>query len=181
MSTAVIPRTLHALRINRILGAFLPLPNTTPSRQCRSIHCHLRPLLRIPRVPKKRVSSPFILLGVDCIKPTGDPVLHLGAATLLGPQSLSLPIWSSCIQGAFKGLVDSGSLDCFMDPNFVMSNELTCRTIAPLSVALIDGTINACVTHAVSFPIDFACGYLYVPEFFMTKLEGTYPVVLGHN
>jgi len=44
-----------------------------------------------------------------------------------------------------------------------------------------NGTVNACVTYAVSFPIDFACGYLYVPEFFVTKLEGTYPVVLGHN
>jgi len=33
----------------------------------------------------------------------------------------------------------------------------------------------------VSFPIDFACGYSCVPEFFMTKLEGTYLVVLGHN
>jgi len=48
-------------------------------------------------------------------------------------------------------------------------------------VALIDGTVNACVTHAVLFPIDFACGYLCVPEFFMTKLESTYPVVLRHN
>jgi len=77
--------------------------------------------------------------------------------------------------------VDSGSLGCFIDSNFVMSNELTCQTIAPLSVALIDSTVNACVTHAMSFPIDFAYGYSYVPEFFVTKLEGTYLVVLRHN
>ena len=68
-----------------------------------------------------------------------------------------------------------------MDPNFVVSNELTCRTIALLFVALKNGTINAYITHAVSFPIDFACGYLCVPEFFVTKLEGAYPVVLEHN
>jgi len=68
-----------------------------------------------------------------------------------------------------------------MDPNFIVSNGLTCWTIAPLSVALIDGTVNACVTHAVLFPIDFACGYSCVPEFFVTKLESTYPVVLRHN
>ena len=48
-------------------------------------------------------------------------------------------------------------------------------------MALIDGTVNAYITHAMSFPIDFACGYLYVPEFFVTKLEGTYLIVLGHN
>jgi len=68
-----------------------------------------------------------------------------------------------------------------MDPNFIVLNGLTCQTIAPLSVVLIDSTVNACVTHAVSFPIDFACGYSCVPEFFMIKLESTYLVVLRHN
>ena len=77
--------------------------------------------------------------------------------------------------------MDSGSSGCFVDPNFVVSNGLTCWTIAFLSVALINGTVNACVTHAVLFSIDFACGYSCIPKFFMTKLEGTYPVVLGHN
>jgi len=166
---------------NRTLGALLSLPNTMPSHQCKSTYCHFRPLPRIPRVLKKRVSSSLILPKVNCIKPTKDLVLHLGAATLLGPQLLSLPIQSSCIQGAFKGLVDPGSSDCFVDPNFVVSNGLTYWTIAPLSVALIDSTVNAYVTHAVLFPIDFACDYSCVPEFFMTKLKGIYPVVLRYN
>jgi len=177
----VIPRTLYMLWTNRTLSMLLPLLNTMPSHQCRSICYHLRPLFLIPRVPKKRVSSPLIPQEVDCIKPTRNPILYLGVVTLLGPQSLSISIQSLYIQGAFKGLVDSGSSGCFMDPNFVVLNRLTCWTIAPLSMALIDGTVNACVTHVVSFPIDFACGYLYIPEFFVTKLEGTYPVVLRHN
>ena len=77
--------------------------------------------------------------------------------------------------------MDSGSSGCFVDPNFIMLNGLTRWTIAFLFVALINGTVNACVTHTVSFPIDFACDYSYVPEFFVTKLEGTYLVVLRHN
>jgi len=181
MSTAVIPRTLHALRTNKTLDALLPLSNTMPSHQYRSIYHHLRPLPCIPRVFKKRVSNPLISLGVDCIKPTGDPVLHLGIVTLPGPQLLSLSIWLSCIQGAFKGLVDLGSSGCFVDPNFVVLNRLTYWTIVPLSVALIDSTVIACVTYAVLFPIDFACGYLCIPEFFATKLEDIYLVVLRHN
>jgi len=166
---------------NRTLGMLLPPPNTTPSHQCKSICCHLRSLLCIPRVPKKRVSSPLIPPEVNCIKPTRDLVLHLGAVTLPGPQSLFLPIQSLCIQGAFKGLVDSGSSGCFVDPNFVVSNGLTYWTIALFSMVLINGTVNAYVTHAVLFPIDFACDYLCVPEFFITKLKDIYPVVLRHN
>jgi len=77
--------------------------------------------------------------------------------------------------------VDLGSSGCFVDPNFVVLNRLTYWTIVPLSVALIDSTVIACVTYAVLFPIDFACGYLCIPEFFATKLEDIYLVVLRHN
>jgi len=51
----------------------------------------------------------------------------------------------------------------------------------PLSVALIDSTMNAYVNHIVMLPIEFPCGYLCTPEFFMTKLEGTYPAVLSYS
>ena len=56
--------------------------------------------------------------------------------------------------------MDLGSSGCFVDPNFIVSNGLTYWTIVPLSVVLIDSTVNACVTHVVSFPIDFAYVYL---------------------
>jgi len=42
-------------------------------------------------------------------------------------------------------------------------------------------TINYLVNHVVSLPIIFPCSYSCQIEFFMTKLEGTYPIVLEYN
>ena len=97
------------------------------------------------------------------------------------PHSLHLSIQSPHISGSFKGLVDSGSSVCFVDSNFVVTNRLTCQTIAPLPVALIDGTVNAFVTQSVSLPIGLACSYTCTLELFVTELERTFPVVLGHS
>ena len=46
---------------------------------------------------------------------------------------------------------------------------------------MIDGTINHLVNHVMSLPIRLPCLYSFQIEFFVTKLEGTYPIVLGHN
>ena len=77
--------------------------------------------------------------------------------------------------------MDLGFSGCFMDSNFIASNELPYQAIVPLPIALIDSTVNACMIHTVSLPIDFACSYLCISEFFVTKLEETYPIILRHN
>ena len=46
---------------------------------------------------------------------------------------------------------------------------------------LINGTVNALVTCIVSLPIKFSCSYECILEFFVTKLENTYPAVLRHS
>jgi len=46
---------------------------------------------------------------------------------------------------------------------------------------LIDGTVNAYVNSIVTLPIEFPCGYSCAPEFYVTKLEETYPAVLGYS
>jgi len=78
-------------------------------------------------------------------------------------------------------LVDSESSDCFMNSALVSKYHLPYQKINPLLFALIDGTINHLVNHVMSLPIRFPCLYSYQIEFFVTKLEGTYPIVLGHN
>ena len=78
-------------------------------------------------------------------------------------------------------LVDLGSSDCFVDSVLVSKYRLPCRKINSLLLTLIDGTINHLVNHVVSLPIRFPCSYSCQIEFFVTKLEDTYPIVLGHN
>ena len=60
-------------------------------------------------------------------------------------------------------------------------NKFPFWEIVPLPVALIDGTMNVYVNRIVMLPIEFPCGYLCTPEFFMTKLERTYPAVLSYS
>jgi len=80
-----------------------------------------------------------------------------------------------------NALVDSGSSDCFVDSVFISKYCLPLQKINPHPLTLIDGTINQLVSHVVSLPINFPCLYSCRIEFFVTKLEGTYPIVLGHN
>jgi len=60
-------------------------------------------------------------------------------------------------------------------------NKLPFQKIVPFLIALIDGTVNAYVNSIVTLPIEFPCGYSYAPEFYVTKLEGTYPAVLSYS
>jgi len=41
--------------------------------------------------------------------------------------------------------------------------------------------MNAHITCVISLPIKFSCSYVCKLEFFVTKLEGTYPAVLGYS
>jgi len=96
-------------------------------------------------------------------------------------KSLQVELSLSPIPAPVIALVDSGSSDCFVDSVLVSKYRLPCRNINPLLLILIDRTINYFVNHVVSLPIRFSCLYSCQIEFFVTKLEGTYSIVLGHN
>jgi len=96
-------------------------------------------------------------------------------------RALSMTLYSPAIPIAFEELVDSGSLDCFLDSSFISKNKLSFQEIVPLPVALIDGTVNTFVTCVIPLPINFSCGYSCTLEFYVTKLESTYLAVLGFS
>jgi len=108
-------------------------------------------------------------------------VLYLGAATIICLKSLQIELSLSPIPVSVIALVDSGSSDCFVDSALVSKYHLPCQKINSLPLTLINGTINHFVNHVVSLPIRFSCSYSCQIEFFVTKLEDTYPIVLGHN
>ena len=133
------------------------------------------------QVFKKRISSPLISSGADYLRHTGKSIPHLDTMILTSSNSLCATLCSPLILENFERLVDSGSSDCFLDMSFITKNRLPFRKIDPLPIILIDGTVNAYITHIVTLPINFTCGYSCAPNFYVTKLEGTYPAVLGYS
>lgn len=65
--------------------------------------------------------------------------------------------------GSFKGLVDSGLTDCFIDLHFVVVHNLSLCKIDPLLLTLI------------------TCGYSFAYKFYITKLKDLYSIILGHD
>jgi len=80
-----------------------------------------------------------------------------------------------------NALVDSGLSNYFVDSIFVSKHCLLLQKIEPFLLTMIDRTINYLVSYVVSLPINFPCLYTCWVEFLVTKLQGTYPIVLGHN
>jgi len=81
----------------------------------------------------------------------------------------------------FKGLVDSGSSDCFLDSKFMISNKLRTWEIDLLPLTLIDGTMNYYVNQVVFLPIQLPCRLSCMIECYVTTLDGSYELVLGYN
>ena len=133
------------------------------------------------REDKKRGGSCPTLKGIDCLKDTWDPGPRLGAVTFSKTRSLFVDLCSSLVPGVLRGLVDLGSSDCFLDSKFVISNKLRTREIDPFPLTLIDGTVNCYVNQVVSLPIQLSCGLSCVIECYVTPLDGSCEVVLGHN
>jgi len=140
-----------------------------------------RPFDRPLGAAKKWLSSYLPPWGVNCLESIREMMLHLGAATLNGLNFLLVMLLSPLFPVSVNALVDLGSFDCFLDSVFVSRYCLPIWKIDPLLLTLIDGTTNYLVNHVVSLPIKFPCLYSCQTEFFVTKLEGSYPIVLGHN
>ena len=85
------------------------------------------------------------------------------------------------VQSVFEGLVDLGSSDCLLDSVFITRNKLPTQEIAPIPIALINGTVNTYITRVVSLLINLSYGYVCTSKSYMIKLEGTYLAVLGYS
>ena len=55
------------------------------------------------------------------------------------------------------------------------------QKVDPLSLLLLDSTVNHFVSHILTLPIQFSCGLLYYMKYFIIPLKGPSALVLGHN
>ena len=105
----------------------------------------------------------------------------LGIATLSTIRVLIVDLYLQLVSGIFKRLIDSGSLDCFVNLGFIIRNNLRIQEIDFFSHTLIDGTINHCMNQVILLPIQLACRSLYMIEYYATPLDSFCEVVLDYS
>ncbi|HEV7736493.1 MAG TPA: reverse transcriptase domain-containing protein [Chlamydiales bacterium] len=125
------------------------------------------------------MASPSDTRDEDCANTPRVLVLRLGATVLLDSKSFFVSLTSDNVLDPFRALVDSGSSDCFADPRFIRNNELPVRSVDPIPLVLIDGSVNTYITEVCSIHVRFPSGDDMVLEFYVTPLESSCAVVLG--
>jgi type 1 fimbria pilin len=135
------------------------------------------------RWTQKIVSSPPASVRAEgCIgTPHMTNEVRLNASTL-SSDSLTLLISSDSASGtAIKALIDSGSTHCFLDSNFVKQHNLRSSLIPLILLRLFDTTTNAVISKSVDLPLRFPTGEIQTISFYVTLLDTSCSVVLGHN
>ena len=80
-----------------------------------------------------------------------------------------------------SALIDSGSSHCFIDSKFVNKHSLETYTITPLELCLLDGSTNTFITKAIKLNIQFSTGEVNSETFYITPLDSSCMLVLGHS
>jgi len=80
-----------------------------------------------------------------------------------------------------SALVDSGSSHCFIDSKFVNKHSLETYAITPLELCLLDGSTNTFITKAIKLDIQFSTGEVNSETFYITPLDSSCVLVLGHS
>ena len=108
--------------------------------------------------------------------------VYLNASALSRPTSCFINLTSEIIPShTFCSLVDSGSSHCFADPIFVRKHNLCIYVVEPVRLKLFDGSCKSIIRKAVDIPVRFPCGEIITIMFYVTRLDSSCSVVLGHN
>ena len=98
------------------------------------------------------------------------------------PDTLIIPVTSELIPDTpLMSLVDSGSLDSFIDLGFVEKHHLAVYTIPAIRLRLIDSTCNSIITQAIKLHIRFSSGKKQHVNFYVTPLDLSCTLVLGYH
>ena len=133
---------------------------------------------------KKIGSNPWALaLDQGCVDLVGATAeVCLNASALSGPNYLTLQLTSTLVPGiTIPTLVDSSSTHCFFDSVFTSVHKLCTLPIPPILLRLFDGTSNSVITFTVELPICFPLGEIHSVTFYVTPLNVSCLVVLGHS
>ena len=103
-------------------------------------------------------------------------------SSLSDPNSLMPSITiTSLDMPSISTLVDSSSSHCFVDSKFVNKHSLETYAIPLLELHLLDSSSNTIVTKAIKLNIKFSTGKVTSETFFVTLLDSSCVLVLGHS
>jgi len=100
---------------------------------------------------------------------------------LSDPKALYLELSLLAFPGSVRALVDSSLSDSFIYPFFVTCHKLPTKSVSPLPLSLIDGTVSNFVKEIVTLPVKLVCDLSFELSLFVTPLAGKYPIVLGYS
>ena len=75
---------------------------------------------------------------------------------------------------------DSGSTHCFIDSLFVKKHKISTYSVSPIMLCLFDGSSNSSIISAVDLSLTFTLGDTTSDTFFVTSLDFSCMIVLGH-
>src|SRR5258707_9706623 len=108
-----------------------------------------------------------------------------GHTMTLSPNSFLISLTSATISEhacPFIALLDSGSSHCFVDKLFAKKNKLSLsKLLSAILLQLFDGSTRNSVSHKTHIPLTFSTGKTHWMEFYITKLDKGYSVVLSYD
>src|SRR6266436_2450867 len=117
-------------------------------------------------------------------KGSAAPVIRLNS-TSLSPNSFLLSLTSASISEhacPFIALLDLGSSHCFVDELFAKKNKLLLsKLLSTIPLRLFDRSTRNSVSHKTTIPLTFSTGETHRMEFYVTKLDKGYSIVLSYD
>src|SRR5258707_7421554 len=106
-------------------------------------------------------------------------------STSLSPNSFLLSLTSTSVSKhahPFVALLDSGSSHCFVDEVFAKKNKIALTKLpSTIPLQLFDGSVWNSESHKTHILLTFSTGKTHQMEFYITKLDKGYSVVLGYD
>src|SRR5260221_8952091 len=106
-------------------------------------------------------------------------------STSLSPNSFLLSLTSASVSEhacPFVALLDSGSSHCFVDELFAKKNKLSLsKLLSTIPLQLFDRTTQNSISHKTTIPLTFSTSETHQMEFYVTKLDKGYSIVLGYD
>src|SRR6266481_558211 len=108
--------------------------------------------------------------------------IRLNTSATSDPDALIIPVTSESTKTLIlPALVDSRSSDSFIDLHIVEKHHLAVYNIPLVKLCLIDGTCNSIITQALKMNIRFPSGEIHYIMFYVTPLDSSCTIVLGHH
>src|SRR5260221_1393377 len=106
-------------------------------------------------------------------------------STSLSLNSFLLSLTSASVSKhahPFVALLDSGSSHCFVDEVFAKKNKIALTKLpSTILLRLFDGSAWNSISHKTHIPLTFSTGETHQMEFYITKLDKGYSVVLSYD